>query len=143
MDSSDDTRSAFYRADYGEPLLSFERPCLEVRERLAALLIELPIEAFRECSTGEFAPENVAAHGSLNAVLAALMADLEGDYAENAQEAASWDGGFDYRVFDSIFVPGGAEILTRLYYKRGSGQLYYGRAVQRVARDEYLLWIVA
>jgi hypothetical protein len=143
VDCSENNPAAFYRADYGEPLLSFERPGDDIRERLAALLAELPIEHFRENATGEFAPGNAAARGSLSAVLAALMADLDGDHRENQAKSAEWDGGFDYRVFESIFIPGGAEVLTRLFYHSGDGQLYYGRAVQRIARDEYLLWIVA
>ena len=141
MSAAQDDGAGFYEAEYGEPLLTFEVPDRDVRGRIRELLAELPIEPFKQAELDAYDPEHAQARGGLDAIMAVLFEDVESDYQDNVSESTGWRGGVDYVVVESIFVPGAFEILTRLYYAKGPGELYYGRVVQRAARDEYLLWM--
>ena len=121
--------------------MTFEVPDGAVRGRIRALLAELPIEPFKRAELATYDPEHAQARGGLDAIMSVLFEDVESDYHDNVSESTDWRGGFDYVVVESNFVPGAFEILTRLYYDKGPGELYYGRVVQRAARDEFLLWM--
>jgi hypothetical protein len=74
----------------------------------------------------------------------ALNRVLEKDFEQNNREAHEWSGSFEYVVMMSELLKGGVQINTRLYPTDrdvGQGGIHYGRVVERVGPDEYLMWI--
>lgn len=133
--------TGFYDVDYGDPLFTFERPNTESLRKLANLLADRRIMPNAESDLPTLARQNARAAGTLDAVMTALAGVLQTDYDENVSESADWDGGFDYIAVESTFIRGAIEILTRLYYHDGPGNLYYGSLVQRVGPSDFLLWV--
>ena len=141
VSTSEDDGAGFYEVEYSEPLLTFVMPNRAVRRKIRELLAELPIEPFKRPTVSVFDVEHAQARGGLDAIMDALFEDIQSDYRDNMADSSDWHGGFDYVVVDSVFVPGAHEILTRLFYDDGPGELYYGCVVQRASRDEFLLWM--
>jgi len=110
--------------------------------RLSETLEEIPVAAHddRRAPKG-FRRKQAKAELSRQNLLRRLQASLEADYAENASEYATSNIGFDYVVSLDAAYAGNVSVMTRLFSRAGgSGDIYYGCQIRRIADDGYLLW---
>jgi hypothetical protein len=120
-----------------DPLLSFNKPDLSVIQQLRALITNLEIKPFRKSELTTHLPCE-AIKGDKEKVTLLLIDALQKDYEENiADEGVN----FDYYVFKSNQQPDALHIKTRLFHKDREGNIFYGRMIQRIADNEFLLWI--
>jgi hypothetical protein len=75
-------------------------------------------------------------------MVARLRTWFEEDYAENAEDYAVGDVGFDYVLSLDARYAGNLAVMTRLFTRSeaDSGNIYYGCETRRIGDDRYLLW---
>jgi hypothetical protein len=124
--------------------LRFREPSDEMLDGVRRILRALPV-----CNPPRFKKpytrDRLTVRGDLNRVMAVLKEVLLQDFRENEQECAEWNGGFDYVVVPSDLLHDAVHIKTRLYSKdpehRSQGDILYGRVVERVGADDFILWV--
>ncbi len=121
----------------GDSILSFKEPRDNILEKIGKYLESLDIKPFRESLLATHSPEE-AIKGRRSYIMTRLSKVLIDDYRDNI---ADKDLDFEYHVFTSNQQPGAIHIKTRLFYSDRDGDVLYGRMIQRVAEDEYFLWI--
>jgi hypothetical protein len=84
---------------------------------------------------------SAALRGTVDDVVIRLSDVLKKDYAEYQRGGVTWAGGFEYVLRWSDEAVGRLEILTRLFGREPAGGIYYGRYVQRIGPQSYVLWI--
>jgi hypothetical protein len=119
------------------PLFSFEKLDSSSIQHLISLISELPVKPFVQTGLTTHRPEEAISCNKEKAILF-LINDLEKDYKENIEDD---ELNFDYYVFFSNQQPDALHIKTRLFFPNDSGNIFYGRMIQRIDEDQFLLWI--
>ena len=118
-------------------LFSFDIPDSNALQKMRDIIESSEIKPFKKTKSTTHMPED-AIRGNKEKIFLNLMEVLENDYNENISDE---DINFDYSIFTSSQQPDAIHIKTRLFYPNNEGNIFYGRMIQRVAEDEYLLWV--
>lgn len=125
----------------GESLLTFRIPDRKVIGRLREIMegmAIIPVKARTQSLHKASAATNT---GPIEVVLAELKRVLKQDYRETIEDVKEWDGDFDFVVTTSNAHLGALHVLTRLSHPEKGGNIFYGRTIQRVSADTFLLWV--
>jgi len=125
----------------GISLLTFKKPDKHAITRLGALMAGMTVTPVHGNLQSPHKPCDATNSGSLETILGELKCVLKKDYQNTLEDVKEWSGDFDYVVTNSSAHPGSLHILTRLSHPEKGGNIFYGRTVQRVSVDTYLMWI--
>ena len=129
----------------GESLLTFKRPTNEIINRLRKLLSELKPKPFRKLKFLPHTLKDVTCKGNLGLIISYLKRVLQKDYKDNCDFLKKEKRGLNFEYIIANYymqakLEGLIEILTRLY-KKDAGNILYGRYIQRISEETYLLWV--
>ena len=121
----------------GDSILTFKEPSDDVIEKIGSILESLKIKSFNTSQVTTHSSDE-AIRGNRKEVIGRLKKVLVDDYDDNISDT---DINFDYHIFKSNQQPDAIHIKTRLFYPGNDGDILYGRMIQRIAEDDYLLWV--
>jgi len=124
----------------GASVLTFREPDRKTISKLRTLMAGMEIVSVR-ATQSPHKPCDATNSGSLEIVLAELERVLKQDYCDTLEDVKEWNGEFDYIVTTFTAHPGALHVLTRLSHPEKGGNIFYGRTIQRVSPDAYLMWV--
>lgn len=120
----------------GRNIFSFVDPDFRALDRLRQLLISMKAVLLTDEMRRTLGVQRTL-RGDLDLVLARLNTLLKEDNIELSQDNQV---NADYEVRASNIVANALHVNTRLFYPGQGGNVFYGRLVQRVGANDYILW---
>ncbi len=120
----------------GRNIFSFVDPDFRALDRLRQLLISMKAVPLTDEMRRTLGVQRTL-RGDLDLVLARLNTLLKEDNIELLQDNQV---NADYEVRASNVAANALHVNTRLFYPGQGGNVFYGRLVQRVGANDYILW---
>lgn len=120
----------------GRRMFAFVEPDLRAMDRLRQLLISMHAIPLTPDLMQRAATQRTL-RADLDAVVARLSSLLKSDNLDFGRDA---EVNADYEVRASELIPSAMHINTRVFYIGHGENVFYGRLIQRLGANDYLLW---